>query len=581
MSKNNLVCNKLRQYFCENIKLSFVEELLVVVITKEDLVYIFERNLENTTLIAFSSDNSIDLKIAEEYCFKNIVAFSRGNNHSIARTRDGYVYCWGSNVFGQLGIGKEEYFGVLKPKLNQFLSDFQIIDICCGCDHSLALTNDGQVFEWGTYYCDGQVGKGRNAYKYIKRHLPFKVMMSPFKFISEVIKVTAISCGRSHSLALTELGQVYSWGYPSYCNVNAKSPELIKINVQITKICCGLDFSFLLSCDGDIYAFNGKNYKNLSHFDLNDRNVKFTDFSAIYYSSFLVALIENNVLVHWDIEEIRKYLNSEDYLVFSNIAQYESFEKFFEDKHKKSYKEINERLIDFEDSITENGKYEKHYEEIKSLGKGGYGEVFKVRTKHNKAIVFAMKKLKFSIDKKEDLLKELKIFFEVRKFRNKRIVRCYDAWLQSQMKSYTLFIKMDLCDENLEKTIDQMDTDSNFSRNQSLTLSGYYIASYIFIEILEGVNCLHQRSPQIIHRDLKPDNILVKVEDNEVFVKIADFGLIAFHEFAERTQTHSQDIGHIRYAAPEVLNGNRYDTKANVYSLGIILQNLFQLDFEE
>jgi serine/threonine protein kinase len=73
----------------------------------------------------------------------------------------------------------------------------------------------------------------------------------------------------------------------------------------------------------------------------------------------------------------------------------------------------------------------------------------------------------------------------------------------------------------------------------------------------------------------------VKIENNEVFVKIADFGLIAFHEFAERTQTHSQDIGQIRYAAPEVLNGNRYDTKADVYSLGIILQNLFQLDFEE
>jgi serine/threonine protein kinase len=149
------------------------------------------------------------------------------------------------------------------------------------------------------------------------------------------------------------------------------------------------------------------------------------------------------------------------------------------------------------------------------------------------------------------------------------------------MESYTLFIEMDLCDENLEKVIVQIKKDSNFFRNQSLTLSGYYITSYIFVEILEGINCLHQQSPQIIHRDLKPDNILVKIENNEVFVKIADFGLIAFHEFAERTQTHSPDIGHIRYAAPEVLNGNRYDTKADVYSLGIILRNLFEVDSEK
>jgi serine/threonine protein kinase len=72
----------------------------------------------------------------------------------------------------------------------------------------------------------------------------------------------------------------------------------------------------------------------------------------------------------------------------------------------------------------------------------------------------------------------------------------------------------------------------------------------------------------------------VKKIDYKVEVKIADFGLIAFHEFAERSQTHTEDRGHIRYAAPEVLNGNRYDTKADIYSLGNILQNMFEIDFD-
>ncbi len=52
---------------------------------------------------------------------------------------------------------------------------------------------------------------------------------------------------------------------------------------------------------------------------------------------------------------------------------------------------------------------------------------------------------------------------------------------------------MELCDTILEEIIDEMIEDSNLSRNDSLTLLSYYIASYIFIEILEGVNHLHQK----------------------------------------------------------------------------------------
>jgi serine/threonine protein kinase len=140
---------------------------------------------------------------------------------------------------------------------------------------------------------------------------------------------------------------------------------------------------------------------------------------------------------------------------------------------------------------------------------------------------------------------------------------------------------MELCDSALEEVINEIKENYNLFRNDSLTLLGYYIASFIFIEILKGVNHLHQLDPQIIHRDLKPENILLKKKDNKISVKIADFGLIAFHKFAERSQTHTEDIGDIRYAAPEVLDGNQYDTKSDIYSLGIILQKLFEIDFDE
>jgi serine/threonine protein kinase len=64
--------------------------------------------------------------------------------------------------------------------------------------------------------------------------------------------------------------------------------------------------------------------------------------------------------------------------------------------------------------------------------------------------------------------------------------------------------------------------------------------------------------------------------ENNRFIRICDFGLIAIHEFAQ--QSHTQDIGHVRYQAPEVHKGRKYDTKADIYSLGIILINLFDID---
>jgi serine/threonine protein kinase len=123
--------------------------------------------------------------------------------------------------------------------------------------------------------------------------------------------------------------------------------------------------------------------------------------------------------------------------------------------------------------------------------------------------------------------------------------------------------------------MDEMNSDSDIKTKNNLTQIGYYIASQLFIEILKCVKYLHEND--IIHRDLNPYNILVKMDEkNNRFIKIGDLGLIAIHKFAQ--QSHTKDRGHIRFAAPEVLTGRKYNSKADIYSLGIILMNLFDID---
>jgi serine/threonine protein kinase len=102
----------------------------------------------------------------------------------------------------------------------------------------------------------------------------------------------------------------------------------------------------------------------------------------------------------------------------------------------------------------------------------------------------------------------------------------------------------------------------------------YFICCELLTEIIECVHFLHERN--VIHRDLKPANILLSDGINGRFVKLADFGLSVIHEFID--QSHTQASGTIKYMAPEVIDSRKYDLKADIFSLGKIIDELFIFD---
>ncbi len=65
-------------------------------------------------------------------------------------------------------------------------------------------------------------------------------------------------------------------------------------------------------------------------------------------------------------------------------------------------------------------------------------------------------------------------------------------------------------------------------------------------------------------------------KDGKRFIKIGDFGLTFIQEYAE--QIHAKDVGHIKYMAPEVGETGIHDSKADIYSLGVVLKVLFDID---
>jgi serine/threonine protein kinase len=75
--------------------------------------------------------------------------------------------------------------------------------------------------------------------------------------------------------------------------------------------------------------------------------------------------------------------------------------------------------------------------------------------------------------------------------------------------------------------------------------------------------------------NLKLSNILITNGINGRFVKLGNFGLSLHQEFHNQSQT--QDSEPLKYMAPEVLISREYGMKADIYSLGVIMRELFFL----
>jgi len=84
--------------------------------------------------------------------------------------------------------------------------------------------------------------------------------------------------------------------------------------------------------------------------------------------------------------------------------------------------------------------------------------------------------------------------------------------------------------------------------------------------LLEAVDYCHTR--RVVHRDLKPENLLLVSHDNDLDIKIADFGFAAVAQSDHSLRTR---CGTRCYIAPEIVRGVSYGTKVDMWSLGVIM----------
>jgi hypothetical protein len=552
----------------------------IFIVTVNDKVYAFGSN-ERGVLGLGHNDVVVKPTLVPELCSKGLKDFRNGYQHVIALTSDGKVYCWGFNEFGELGVGDQK--GFLKPSLIKKLDEEKIVEISCGSGHSVVLDSNGKVYAWG-HNGRGQIGARKNS---LHENEPTKVE----GFGGE--KVMSISCGDKHTIALTENGRVFSWGDNDFGQLGASVPnksnspiEVLfskKDQFSIRKISSGSYHNLALSNKGSIYVFGNVNFGQISRNENPNsflpkklkHSKKFTYIASHPHYCFSFALSENGIYHIWGSIG-GKVINEPEKI------EVESFQDAF-----ASYLQITESAIHFKhkEILVPNGKYSEYFKEISLLGKGSYGIVWRVKFLPDGKF-FAVKKILAKDENVQDQAKELATSIWFLELRSEFIVNYYDVWYENNPDvngkyntgKSTIFIQMDLCEKSLNTLKNELHSDSNFkiSKSDKLTKLGYFIFCELFIEILEGVEYLHWQN--IIHRNLRLDNILIHNGRNNTFVKIADFGLSKGLRIGKSNTT---DCGTPGYMAPEVISTAKYDTKADIYSLGVILEDLLCIDLNE
>ncbi len=194
----------------------------------------------------------------------------------------------------------------------------------------------------------------------------------------------------------------------------------------------------------------------------------------------------------------------------------------------------------------------ERYRIVGLLGKGGMGEVYRaddLKLRQSVALKFLPKSLSNDTNKLERFHHEVRV---ARQVSHPNVCRVYDiAEADGQH-----FISMEYIDgEDLASVLRRMGKPSPDKAVQ------------IARQLCAGLAAAHDKG--VLHRDLKPHNIMI---DGLGAVRVTDFGLAGFvEEFSGR----DVGAGTPAYMAPEQLAGREVSVKSDVYSLGLVLYELF------
>ncbi|EFC50050.1 cell division control protein 2 [Naegleria gruberi] len=205
------------------------------------------------------------------------------------------------------------------------------------------------------------------------------------------------------------------------------------------------------------------------------------------------------------------------------------------------------------------------YDRQDKLGEGTYGVVYRAIDLTNKNVV-AIKKIRLEHEDEGVPSTSIREISLLKEMHHPNVVNLIEV-IHGDDNLHLVFEFIEL---DLKKYMNEFKRIEG-EKKKRIPIPMSMIKSCLY-QTLKGIAFCH--SARIIHRDLKPQNILVqKTKDNDLMLKLADFGLARAFQLPCGKLTH--EVVTLWYRAPEILLGSeKYSTPVDIWSIGCIFAEL-------
>ncbi|XP_052365055.1 LOW QUALITY PROTEIN: retinitis pigmentosa GTPase regulator b [Oncorhynchus keta] len=205
---------------------------------------------ETGAVFTFGKSKFAD-NIPSKFWLKNDVPLkiTCGDEHTALITENGKLFMFGSNNWGQLGLGSKTM--VNKPTCVKALKSEKVRLAACGRNHTIVYTSRGNVYSTGGNN-EGQLGLGdcgeRTAFQLVD-------------FFSSHGPIKMLAAGSNTSAALTESGTLFMWGDNTEGQIglgkesSALTPQEVTVGRPVAWVSCGYYHSAFVTVDGGLYTF--------------------------------------------------------------------------------------------------------------------------------------------------------------------------------------------------------------------------------------------------------------------------------------------------------------------------------------
>jgi alpha-tubulin suppressor-like RCC1 family protein len=167
--------------------------------------------------------------------------------HTCAVTADGRLFCWGSNLSGQLGNPRTEMRFAAPVQVQ---TDIAFATVSAGGSHTCGLDRKGSAFCWGNN-SKGQLGDGSRK----ARSFPVSV--------TGQLTFSSIDAGEEHTCGVSRQGRVYCWGSDDYGKLGDGEEEMMRSSpspvgggaLEFVSVSAGPQLTCGVTVEGSVYCW--------------------------------------------------------------------------------------------------------------------------------------------------------------------------------------------------------------------------------------------------------------------------------------------------------------------------------------